>query len=77
MIGYWIKIYAASLDGGVDVGRVAHEDTVSVFGDVGEGVIAETPMQATIAIRLVKYHPRHSVTCRQSIVSGRTMDSRS
>jgi hypothetical protein len=35
MIGCWIKVYALSLDGGVDVGRVAHEGAVSAFGDVG------------------------------------------
>jgi len=43
-IGCWIKIYAVSLDGGVDVGTVAHEGVLLVFADVGESVIAETPM---------------------------------
>lgn len=77
MIGCLIKIYAVFLGGGVDVGRVAHEGTVSVFGDVGEGVIAETPIQATKAIHLVKYRPRRSMMYRQSIVSGLMMDLKS
>lgn len=76
MIGCWIKVYALFLNGGVDVGRVAHEGAVLVFGDVGEVVIVETPMQATTAIYL-RYRPRHSAMCRRSIVNGITMDSRS
>jgi hypothetical protein len=77
MIGCWIKVYALSLDGGVEFGRVAHEVAVSVFGDVGEGVTAETPIQTMTAIRLVKYLPCHNAMCHRSIVNGRTMDSKS
>jgi hypothetical protein len=77
MIGCWIKVCALFLNGGVDAGRVAHEGAVLVFGDVGEGVIVETPIQATTAIRLVKYRPRPSAMCRRSIVNGTTMDSKS
>jgi hypothetical protein len=73
MIGCWIKIYDLSLDGGVDVGRVAHEGAVSVLGDVG--VIAETPMWSMTTIRLVMYR-RHCAMCRRSIVNGHTTDSR-
>jgi len=77
MIDCWIRTYAVSLDGGVDVGRVAYEGAVLVFEDGGEGVIAEKSMQVMTATRLVKYRPRHSAMCRRSIVNGRTMDSRS
>jgi hypothetical protein len=54
MIGCWIKICALFLHGGVDAGRVAHEGAVSVLGDAIRGAIAETPMQATIATRLLR-----------------------
>lgn len=77
MIGCWIKVYALSLYGGVDVGRVALEGAVLVFGDVDQRVIAETPRQAMTAIRLVKYCPLHNAMCRRLIVNGRTMDLRS
>jgi hypothetical protein len=65
MIDCWIKICAPSLHGGVDVGRVAHEGAVLDFEDANRDVIAETPMQATIATRLVKYRPHHRRLCRR------------
>ncbi|KAH9988417.1 hypothetical protein BJV77DRAFT_740022 [Russula vinacea] len=65
MIDCWIKTCAGSPHGGANAGRVGHEGAVLVFGDADRGVIAETPMQATMATRMVKYHPRHWRMCRR------------
>jgi hypothetical protein len=54
MTGYSIKVCALCLRGGADAGRVAQEGAALVFEDANRGVIAETLMQAPIAIRLVK-----------------------
>lgn len=76
-IVYWIKICAVSPDGGVDAGRVAVEDVLSVLVGAGAGATVGMRLRTTRAIRLVKHKAHHRRTCRQSIVRGRTMVSRS
>jgi len=73
----WIKICAVSPDGGVDVGRVAAEDVLSVLVGVAAGATVGMRLRTTRVIRRVKHKAHHRRTCCQSIVHGRTMVSRS
>ncbi len=61
----WIKICAVSLGGGVVVGKVAPEDVLSALVDAGGDVTGGIRMQATIATRSVKHHPRHRGRCHR------------